>query len=307
MIDPAGLKALIALADHGTVAAAADALGYTPSAVSQQLKRLHGEIGTPVTEQVGRTLRLTPAGQTLVGDGRDLLVQWADLEARLPTAGAALSGRLSIAGFATGVRGLLAPVVAELAEVAPGLQIGLHEIEVDPAIDGVRTGRYDAALVHAWRGLPAQIPGDLVVDEVCTDRADVAVRADHPLAAAERVTPAALIEDLWTVQPPGTICHRWFLHMFQAVAHTPPRCWQIAEYATQLEMVARLGAVALIPRLGRTGPLEAGSGPATSGGIRFLRVEQPVPQREVSIVWRHGLRGTAVHRTTLQLLRRHSP
>src|SRR5690349_17763864 len=144
MIDPVGVRALAALDDHGTVAAAATALGFTPSAVSQQIKRLEDTIGEPMTEQVGRLLRLTPAGHTLVREGSELITRWADLEARLPRANQPPTGTITLGAFATALRGICIPALTALRERAPALTVRLSEVEVGPGIDAVRSGRMDA-------------------------------------------------------------------------------------------------------------------------------------------------------------------
>jgi DNA-binding transcriptional LysR family regulator len=297
MIDPAGVRALAALADHGTVAAAATALGFTPSAVSQQIKRLEANIGEPLTEQVGRVLRLTPAGHTLVREGSELITRWADLEARLPRADQPPSGTITLGAFATALRGLCIPAVTTLRDRAPDLAVRLSEIEVGPGIDAVRSGRLDACVVHGWHGLAAPIPGDLLTEDIGVDHTDIALRDDHELAGRDYLTPADLIDLTWTIQPPGTICHRWFQHMFAALGRVPAQYWEVGEYENQLELVRRLNVVALIPRLGRP----------ECPGVRFVPVKDPEPLRDIAVIWRRGLRGTQEHQFLTRALRDAGP
>jgi DNA-binding transcriptional LysR family regulator len=294
MIDPTGVQALAALSEHGTVAAAATVLGFTPSAVSQQIKRLEADLGEALTEQVGRVLRLTPAGHLLVREGSGLITQWADLEARLPRAGHAPSGRITLGAFPTAMRGLAIPAVGALRESAPELTVRLSELDVGPGIDAVRAGRLDACVVHGWRGVAAPIPVDLVTEDIGADHADIALREDHPLADRDRLRPADLVDLMWTIQPPGTICHRWFLYMFSALGHVPGQYWEIGEYENQLALVRGLNAVALIPRLGR---------PASCPGIRFVPVVDPEPLRDIAVIWRRGLHGTRQHEFLTRALR----
>src|SRR6188472_4676673 len=77
MIDLGALTALRAVDTHGSVVAAADALGFTPSAISQQVKRLERQTNVPLLERVGRGVMLTREGRHLVDAGSRLL---ADLE-----------------------------------------------------------------------------------------------------------------------------------------------------------------------------------------------------------------------------------
>src|SRR5450830_747571 len=73
-MDPVALETLRAVGTHGGVTPAATVLHVTPSAVSQQLARLQREVGVPLTERVGRGLRLTPAGQALAAAAVDAAV-----------------------------------------------------------------------------------------------------------------------------------------------------------------------------------------------------------------------------------------
>lgn len=250
MIEATALQALLALEDHQTVAAASRALGYTPSAVSQQLRRLEQQVGAELTQPVGRNLLLTPAGVALAKEGRELLERWSELGRAADSPGTAPTGSISIAAFPTALRGLLIPAIAALHESAPALSVVVSERDITPAIDAVRAGRVDACIVHGWHGLATTVPDDLRSADVGPDRADLVVHADHPLAGRDHAVPADLLEHRWTIQPPGTVCNKWFLHMFAGLGRTPREVWEVGEYGTQLDLVRGLGAIALIPRLG---------------------------------------------------------
>src|SRR5688572_9170568 len=99
MLDLRKLLLLRELHARGTVAAVAEALAYTPSAVSQQLSQLQREAGVPLTERVGRRLRLTDAGLRLVGHADVLLGQLEQAEAELQEAAGTVHGRLRLASL----------------------------------------------------------------------------------------------------------------------------------------------------------------------------------------------------------------
>lgn len=293
MIDAVALRALLALADHRTVVAAARALGYTPSAVSQQLKRLEAQVGAELTSAAGRNVLLTQAGQTLAREGRDLLTRWSDLERVVAHLDGPSSGVVTVAAFPTAVRGLLIPAMVDLRAHAPGLTVRVVESEITPAIDAVRAGRYDAAIVHGWHGLATPVPDDLTSDPLGTDRADLVLRSDHPLADEKCLEPHQIVESVWAVQPPGTVCHRWFLHMFAGIGRIPREVWEVGEYETQLGLVRELGAVALIPRLGLDldDPL-----------LTRIPVDSPAPVRDIVLVSRPGFHATPLYGALLSSL-----
>ena len=116
MIDLAALESLRAVAHHASVNGAAQALGFTPSAVSQQVKRLERGVGVPLLERVGRGVVLTAAGQRLVRDTGELRERLERIEAELRLAAGEVAGSLHVATFSTATRGLVAPVLRRLRE-----------------------------------------------------------------------------------------------------------------------------------------------------------------------------------------------
>src|SRR3954454_21627272 len=123
MVDLVALRALIAVRDHGTVVAAAAALGFTPSAVSQQVKRLERRSATALLERVGRSVILTERGRLLAERGTRLLADLEQVE-NLAVGGAEeLRGTFRIASFSTASAGIIAPLLARLRHTAPELEV----------------------------------------------------------------------------------------------------------------------------------------------------------------------------------------
>ncbi len=155
-----GLRALAALAEHGTMTAAAGALGYTTGAVSQQLAGLARAVGTEVVRPHGRGVVLTEAGLALAGRAEALLAaQRAAVEvARAATQGAAGTVRLGV--FATVAAGLLPRLVSGLAATHPGVVLAGYELTVDDVAAAVRRGDVDLGLGLDYPGAPIpRIPG----------------------------------------------------------------------------------------------------------------------------------------------------
>src|SRR5215471_2486538 len=107
MIDVRRLRLLLELNRRGTITAVADALAYTPSAVSQQLAALEREAGVPLLERTGRSVRLTPAGRVLVSHGDAVLARLEEATVAMAAVAGGLSGPLRIGAFPTAVRALL--------------------------------------------------------------------------------------------------------------------------------------------------------------------------------------------------------
>src|SRR5688500_13061320 len=140
MIDLAALTSLRAVSDQGSVVAAADALGFTPSAVSQQVKRLERQAGVPLLERVGRGVMLTRHGRHLVDVGARLLTDLEEIESGLHLQAGAVAGHLRVVAFSTAMRGMVAPAVRDLLDEHPDLSIALSEREPWDTIDLVASG-----------------------------------------------------------------------------------------------------------------------------------------------------------------------
>ncbi|HEX8007545.1 MAG TPA: LysR family transcriptional regulator, partial [Trebonia sp.] len=122
MIDLAALGALRAVGTSGSVTAAAEALGYTPSAVSQQIKRLERQAGVPLLERVGRGVMLTRHGRHLAEQGARLLGDLEELQSGLHRQANTVAGHVRLVAFATAVRGLIALALPPVLRVHPGLR-----------------------------------------------------------------------------------------------------------------------------------------------------------------------------------------
>lgn len=283
MIDLATVQTLDAVRQHGSIAAAADALGYTPSAVSQQVKRLERQTGIRLLERVGRGVALTELGRQLAEDGSRLVEQAEALQARLAAAATAsaapVTGRVRLAAFSTAVRGLVAPALAALRVSDPDLDVRVVEHDPHEAIALVASGQADTALVHNWGDLPLPIPDHVEQVRLGVDTADVLVPAGHPLAELPAIEAIELTGLVWTCAPPGSVCHGWLTHLHDRHGLRPDVRYWAMEFASQIGLVEHGLAVALVPRLGRE---------LLPPGVVAVPVAEPVTRRILQL-WRHTM------------------
>lgn len=255
MIDLQGLRALVAVERGGSVAAAAARLGFTPSAVSQQVKKLERELGAPLLERRGRGVLLTERGRLLVSGGEALL---DDLE-RLTSAAAVAQAiaPLRVASFSTATRGLFAPL---LGDGPSRLDVPLTIASVDPfdAMELVATGRVDLAVVHNWNSVPLVAPAHVTTEHLCDDEADVVLSARHPLADRPAIERADLVDEAWASTPRGAICHEALLRIFADLGALPRIVAEDPDFSSLVALAATGAAIALVPRLGRP-PLPEGA------------------------------------------------
>ena len=277
MIDLGALRSLIAVRDHGSIVAAAAALDFTPSAVSQQIKKLERQSRSPMLERVGRSVILTERGRLLAQRGALLLADLEKVE-NLAVGGAEeLRGTFRIASFSTASRGIVAPLLARLRSTAPELDVTVTEVDPREAVTLVERGGTDLSVVHDWSTMPLEVPTTLEQHEVHIDRADVLLPWDHHLSLQDSVTPMDLVDERWVTTPAGTICHDWLVHMFAMHGARPDMRYFDGSYSTHAAMVEQGVAVALVPRLGRE---------SLSPRIRAVPVVDPTPTRRVTAVWR---------------------
>lgn len=293
MIDPVALRSLVAVEAHGSVGAAASALDYTPSAVSQQIKRLEGQTGVQLLERQGRGVLLTEAGRTLCESARDLLAHMERLESRLHGVSGDAIGSVRLATFATAYRGIVVGAIARLRSSSPHVTLRPDEIDPWDAVDAVAAGTHDLAVVHNWEPLPLAIPEHLEVRHLGRDRADVLVHEGHPLATRRSVSVADVVDEAWASVAPGSICHQWLVKMHADVGRAPRISHVALEFATHVALVAQGEAIALVPRLGR-GPLPE--------GVVALPLVDPVSERMVSLVWRRTMTDRPALATAVECL-----
>jgi DNA-binding transcriptional LysR family regulator len=276
MFDLARLRVLHAVAGHGSLAAAAQALHLTPSAVSQQMAKLEREAGCVLAERQGRRLRLTDEGHVLAAHADRILAAVAAASADLDERRGQVLGDVTIGAFPTAARGLAPAVVRMCAVRYPDLRIRVHEVEPYQSMGRVAAGDLDLAISQDWANLPVAVPERLASSEIGLDNADIAMPADHPLAARDSVELLDLAQEPWIASTVGTICHDWLTSTFRRAGHEPVIAHQAAEFPTQLALVAAGLGVAVVPRL---------AADSVPDGVSLVPV-RPALFRRVFAVWR---------------------
>ncbi|MEU3404384.1 LysR substrate-binding domain-containing protein [Streptomyces sp. NPDC006670] len=302
MLDVRRLRLLRELARRGTIAAVAEALAYSPSAVSQQLAVLEREAGLPLLERTGRRVRLTPAAQNLVGHAEAVLERLEQADADLAEARSGLAGVLHVGAFPTATRALVPAALVHLARRHPALEPMVHETDPAAVAHAVRAGELDVALVHEYDFVPAPAEPGLATRPLYREAMYLAAPAPppaaqpwaepdagpEPRAGSAAVAPEAAAADQgallrahrdapWITATPGTLCHTMTLRACQAAGFTPRVRHRIDEFATVLALVAAGQGVAVVPQLGMAGPPDP--------GIALTRLHM---ERRTKIAFRSG-------------------
>jgi DNA-binding transcriptional LysR family regulator len=180
MLELRRLRLLRELHERGTIAAVADALQFTPSAVSQQLNLLERETGVQLLERVGRGVRLTDPALVLVEHAEALLDRAAQAEADLAGAARTVSGRGRIAAFPSVAIQLAIPAIEKLQRQAPRLRTELIEAEPETALPALALGDVDLVLGDEWQHQPWRLPRGLTRHHLFDDPVHL-VGSDPPL------------------------------------------------------------------------------------------------------------------------------
>lgn len=195
-------RTFVAVVGHGSVSGAADALGYTQSAVSQQLSTLERDVGLTLVDRGRRPLRPTTAGSELLPEVEALLAHAAALDAAVADLRGLRRGRVELAAFASAMASLLPPVVAAFRAAHPGVALGVTEAETEPALAALRAGAADVAVVHLMPGQEIADAG-LVRAALGDDPLHAVLPEAHPLSGRAAVPVAELATEPLVVPRAG--------------------------------------------------------------------------------------------------------
>ena len=252
MLDLRRVRLLRELHARGTIAAVADALQFTPSAISQQLAILEREAGVPLLERAGRGVRLTDAALTLVGHADALLERAALAEADLAAAAGTVTGRARVAGFQSVTLKLAIPAIEALARDAPRLRCELVEAEPEPAIPALALGDIDLVLADEWQHQPRHLPPSLQRHDLLSDPVNLVLPEHHPvLRRHDAAVPLAELRgEPWASGHPAMGWEEMTQRICRELGGFEPDIRFRANDATvSLALVSRGLAVAMLPDL----------------------------------------------------------
>ena len=249
MLDVRRLRVLREVAAHGSFSAAADALSYTQSAVSQQIAALEREADARLVERSARGVRLTDAGRALVTHADAILARLADAEEELQAIAGLRGGHLRLAAFPSACSTLMPLAVARFRERHPGVDLSLQPAEPPDGIRMLRSGDCDLALTieTTFGGAPE---GDLDRVTLLDDPMYIMLPRDHPQADCTRLRLAELADESWMI---GTAGHcpdaSIFLRACQAAGFEPRIAFHLDDYHAIQGFVAAGMGVSFIPDL----------------------------------------------------------
>ncbi|MBT2208780.1 LysR family transcriptional regulator [Actinomadura sp. NEAU-AAG7] len=285
MLDTVRLKILVTADEKGTIAGTAQALRYTPSAVSQQLAKLEREVGATLAIRTRTGIVLTTEGQELVKRARDILRRLEEAEQAVADVGQLRRGAVRVGSFTTAALTLVTPAITRMRAEHPGPRISLADVEPPGGHDDVLTGGLDILVSHAYPGVPLpEVPG-LLRTPLMKDAFVAIVPARDAKELGRGPVTLERLADLPLISGRAGDVHRVaFDRGFERSAAEPRVEFETRDYAVTLALVAAGAGASIVPRslVRRPDP-----------GVRVLPLE-PAEHRTIFALHRETSRNPAL-------------
>jgi molybdate transport repressor ModE-like protein len=286
-LDPRRLAVLLNIHRSGGVLAAADTVRVTPSAISQQVARLEEETGFTVLDRQPGGAVLTPAGRILVDAAERIESEVTDARRALLALQGDVTGTVVVGAFQSVIQALLVPLVADLKERLPGLDLIVQEVSAEEGQRGLREGAVDLLMLEADSPIGRSHPRGTHDVPVLEEPWVVALPANAPTPT----TLDELAQVTWVGVDPSAAAHRATERVLATFARTPPVAHAYSDSDVAISMVAGGMGVALVPSLALLGALRREGIQAVSMaglGNRLVvarhRSSRAEPRREVLTV-----------------------
>lgn len=278
MLDVRRLRLLREVSRRGSIAAAADALSFSPSAVSQQLSKLERETGVALLDRGPRSVRLTPAAELLVRHA-DAIVERLELaEAELRALARSGARTFTLGSFSTADATIVPDALAAFSREHPDVEVVVTGLDPLFAVEELGVGRLDLALVYEYDHVPLPETPGLERLLLLEEPFRLVLPPDHPAAARTSVPLGELANETWVKSSARSSCHRFTVRACRAAGFEPRIGFEFDDYQTMQRLVASGAGVAFAPEMA----LESISADVAVRPLAF----RP-PRRRIYATWRH--------------------
>lgn len=239
MLDLRRLRLLRELKVRGTIAAVAEALAYSPSAISQQLALLETEAGVPLLVKSGRRVQLTPQAEVLVAHTTLLLERVELMEAELVSSLTEVRGTVRLAVFQSAALGIIPQALTLLASEHPALRVEVTQREPENALFEVWARDFDLVIAEQYPGHSAPRQPDLDRVGLCDD--------ELRLGGATSLADAAAMP--WVMEPRGTASRHFAEQACRTAGFEPDVRFETADLQAHIRLVESGHAAAILPDL----------------------------------------------------------
>ncbi|WP_262107604.1 LysR family transcriptional regulator [Arthrobacter sp. Marseille-P9274] len=199
LFDIRRLALLVEVVEQGSITAAADLMMYTPSAVSQQLRKLEQEVGQPLLNRRSRGVAPTEAGQVLAGHARKIIRQMQAAQSDLDQIAGLKRGSLTIGTFPTLAASFLPIVIRVFKKRYPAVNLAVRSARFDELVADLESGVTGLCLLWDYPWNPFHDEA-VRVTEVFRESTVILVARGHPLAGREQVSMEELRDESWIVR-----------------------------------------------------------------------------------------------------------
>jgi len=296
MLDVRRLRMLRELKIRGTLAGVAEALAYSPSAVSQQLALLEREVGVVLLKKVGRRVQLTSQAEILVEHTTHVLERLELAEADLRASTTTVSGTVRVAVFQSAALAVIPRALTFLAEDYPGLRVEVTEREPDRGLFEVSARDFDLVLAEQYPGYTRTHWPDLDRINLATDALRLAVPPEDVEGVRTARNNAATLEETaglpWVMEPVGTASRQWATQLCRAAGFDPDVRFETADLIAHIRLIESGNAVGILPDLvwaGRMPAVQLHDLPGTPHRTLFSAARRSSAQRPGVVAVRDAL------------------
>jgi DNA-binding transcriptional LysR family regulator len=291
MLDVRRMRVLREVAAHGTIAGAATALDFTPSAISQQVAALEHETGVALVDRGPSSVVLTEAGRTLVAHADTVLAELAAAEAELRAIGGLRSGRLHLGSFAS-VTELTGRALRTFRSRYPDVELTVTECEASRSLARLRRGELDVALVYIYDHATLNGGQAIEIHELMRDPILIALPRTHPLAGRVSLPLRELAGERWITEGQGAFCQQLIQGACRRAGFEPELEFAGSDdYGIVQALVAAEIGVAFVPQLAQQ----------PDAGVAFVPPAERIG-RTIAVACRAGGRRSPAVATMIDIL-----
>lgn len=295
-MDIGKLGALRELAVRKTMAAVAEALHVSPSAVSQQISMLEQEVGIDLVERRGRGVELTIAGRTLVERANRIFAELESARADMAELKKVVAGDIRVAAFPSVASLLMPRTMRSLRATYPRLDVLFEEMEPEEGLNALRSWQTDVALIDDLNVPPGLLDPGIELTPLIEDVFHVMMAPDHRLAGLDEVSWAELEEERWVIDTASATYTRMLTEACQRSGYMPRIIARCKGAEVTSAMIREGCAIAMFPGL------------RTHTDMPGARVSRLVPEirRRISIAYRKGEKKSPALRVFIECLLEHA-
>ncbi|WP_199185286.1 LysR family transcriptional regulator [Cryobacterium sp. Y50] len=254
MIATASVERILLFANvarHGTMTRAAQAVGYSVSAISQQIRKLELEAGQPLLQRHSRGIVLTDAGQAVLAHAEQIHSQLKSLQYSLDDIAGIRAGSLRMGTFPTAGSSLLPLAISRFRSEHAGIDLTVRSFRLAALLSMLNSREISMSLLWDYEWSRLDLP-DMEVRLLLDDPTDLVVSATHPLAARDTVTISELLDESWVVRAENHPMIDVIVRAANDVGFQPKVAYEANDYQEVQAMVAVGVGVSLVPRLALT-------------------------------------------------------